>query len=254
MPLKSPITVVATSLLAAQALAVSVHNWWDVPSDFGNIAELQSSIRVPQGSDPIKTYWMANGFGNGYMGMQHNSDTERRILFSIWDDGQGSKVEPIRHGDNVTVGTFGGEGEGAQSYLVYDWKAGDTVYFRVQANVNEAEDYAEYTGYWGTDGQTWNLIASFRAEKQPYWLLEPYGFLENYGSDQSEIREGYYGNFVMINSNGQHHTPENFQFTHTDIFNEYREVWDQRLVEQGKEVYMRIDGPADQGAYPPAHH
>ncbi|KAI8377537.1 uncharacterized protein BYT42DRAFT_570640 [Radiomyces spectabilis] len=254
MPFKSLITIVATSLLAGQALAVSVHNWWNVPSDFGDIAELRSSIRVPQGSDPIKTYWMANGFGNGYMGMQHNSDTERRILFSIWDDGHGSKVEPIRHGKNVHVGTFGGEGTGGQSYLHHNWKAGDTVHFRVRANVSEAENYAEYTGYWGTDGKKWHLIASFRAENQPYWLEHPYGFLENYGSDQSKTREGYYGNFVMINSNGRRYTPKKFQFTNTDPSTEYREVWDQRLVKQHKEVYMRIDGPANQGAYPPKHH
>src|SRR5690606_21222867 len=43
-----------------------------------------SEITVPKGQDAIGSYFMANGFGEGYFGMQVNSDTERRVLFSVW--------------------------------------------------------------------------------------------------------------------------------------------------------------------------
>ncbi|MCH5600166.1 DUF5077 domain-containing protein [Niabella ginsengisoli] len=43
-----------------------------------------NEVTVPEGNDIIGSYFMANGFGEGYFGMQVNSDTERRILFSVW--------------------------------------------------------------------------------------------------------------------------------------------------------------------------
>ena len=37
--------------------------------------------------DPLWTYYMACGWHRGYFGMQVNSPTERRIIFSVWDSG-----------------------------------------------------------------------------------------------------------------------------------------------------------------------
>ena len=84
----------------------------------------------PAGFQPIGSYFMTNGFGEGYMGIQVNSPTERRILFSIWsgfDTNNPSEVpldfqvKLIEKGPNVTINAFGGEGSGGQSYLVYPW-------------------------------------------------------------------------------------------------------------------------------------
>lgn len=43
-----------------------------------------SELRVPKGLDTEGSYFMANGFNVGYFGMQVNSPTERRFLFSVW--------------------------------------------------------------------------------------------------------------------------------------------------------------------------
>ena len=40
--------------------------------------------------DPVTTYYMATGFARGYFGMQVNSLTERRIIFSVWDAANGT--------------------------------------------------------------------------------------------------------------------------------------------------------------------
>ena len=61
----------------------SVHLSFETPKD-KNIAWFYSELTVPAGSDAIGSYFMANGFGEGYFGMQVNSPSERRILFSIW--------------------------------------------------------------------------------------------------------------------------------------------------------------------------
>lgn len=49
-----------------------------------NVSYYYSEITVPTGSDKIGSYFMANGFGQGYFGIQVISATERRVLFSVW--------------------------------------------------------------------------------------------------------------------------------------------------------------------------
>jgi len=43
-----------------------------------------SELEVPEGEDPVGSYFMANGFQGGYFGMQVISETERRLIFSVW--------------------------------------------------------------------------------------------------------------------------------------------------------------------------
>ncbi|KAI8098652.1 uncharacterized protein BX664DRAFT_319276 [Halteromyces radiatus] len=251
--LSSTFALVASLLATSQLVSsTSTHNWWDTPNNFGNISQIESSIRVPQGSDPTNTYWMANGWDGGYMGMQHNSGTERRILFAVWDDGNGSQVKGIKKGKNVLVEGFGGEGTGSHARYLYNWTTGETVYFRVSAKVNYASRYTDYTGYWraeGVNNNKWNLVATFRAFDITKWLSGVYGFLENFGGDRSEIREGFYGNFTIKNVAGKVNKPSGVTYSHTtpeaDSNYEYKFV--------NGESYMRTDGPKDQGIYPPTN-
>ena len=89
-----------------------------------NIEWFYSEITVPEKNDVIGSYYMANGFGEGYFGMQVNSETERRVLFSIWspfttDDPRkipaDQKIILLKKGKNVYTGEFGNEGAGGQS-------------------------------------------------------------------------------------------------------------------------------------------
>ena len=88
---------------------------------------------------------MANGFKEGYFGIQVNSDKERRILFSIWspfttDDPKSIpdslKIVLLNKGKNVYTGEFGNEGSGGQSYLRFNWKADVTYKFLTQIKPN----------------------------------------------------------------------------------------------------------------------
>lgn len=249
------ITVAISTLLVAQQVScVSVHNWWNIPSGTGNIIEMVSSIRVPTGSDPTNTYWEANGFSVGYMGMQHNSGTERRILFSIWDNGKGSTVDLVKKAPNAIAEGFGGEGTGAHAYLKYDWKTQETVFFKVTSNVNTKRNGSTFSGYYSTDlGKTWKLVASFFANQQPYYLKGLYGFLENFGGDQSQIREGYYGNFTITSQDRKRQSITSVGFSHTEP-KSTSDVWMQKQnLGPNNEVYQRIDGPKDKGIFPPTN-
>ncbi len=91
-----------------------------------NIEWFYNEITVPKNNDVIGSYFMANGFGEGYFGMQVNSEKERRILFSVWSpfttDNPGAipedqKILLLKKGNGVYTGEFGNEGAGGQSFL-----------------------------------------------------------------------------------------------------------------------------------------
>lgn len=166
----------------------SVHLTYDLPKE-KEIEWFYNEINVPEGEDVIGSYFMANGFLDGYFGIQVISETERRILFSVWSpfDTQDPKEIPDDHkiillgkGDGVTTGEFGNEGSGGQSYKVYNWKA-DTTYKFLLKGVPAENNSTDYTAYFYTpEDNTWNLIASFRRPQGSRHLERLYSFLENF--------------------------------------------------------------------------
>ena len=118
----------------------SVHLNYQVPENI-NAKWYYNEVTVPENEDKIGSYFMANGFGEGYFGIQVNSASERRVLFSVWspfstDDPasipESHKIKMLKKGENVHTGEFGNEGSGGQSYLKYNWKAGTTYKFLLQ--------------------------------------------------------------------------------------------------------------------------
>jgi hypothetical protein len=61
----------------------SVHLNYRMP-EHTNAEWFYNEITVPVGNDVMGSYFMANGFAEGYFGIQVNSPVERRILFSVW--------------------------------------------------------------------------------------------------------------------------------------------------------------------------
>lgn len=174
----------------------SVHLTYEEPAN-KNITWFYNELTVPEGNDPIGSYFMANGFSSGYFGMQVNSETERRILFSVWsaydtqDPNQIPKeysVIPLGYGDGVTVGEFGNEGSGAQSYFVYNWKP-DTTYKFLLKGESKADNSIDYTAYfYAPEIGNWKLIASFR---RPFpvgkHLTRLHSFLENFATSAGAV-------------------------------------------------------------------
>lgn len=181
----------------------SVHLTYDLPKD-KEVEWFYNEINVPKGEDVIGSYYMANGFVDGYFGIQVNSETERRVLFSVWSpfDTQDPNEIPDDHkiillakGDGVTTGEFGNEGSGGQSYKVYNWKA-DTTYKFLLKGVPSENNSTDYTAYFYTpnDGK-WNLIASFRRPQGSRHLKRLYSFLENFVPATGNIsRKANYNN------------------------------------------------------------
>lgn len=162
---------------------------------------------MPSGFDPVASYYMANGFGQGYFGIQVNSLTERRVLFSVWsgfvtdDPTQIPKdytVSVDRIGPGVTNGTFGGEGSGAQTYLVFNWTAGQIYKFLTKAEP-QSISATTYTSWFNdptnTTNNGWRLISQMTRPKIQTYLKGIYSFIECFNPEKGNVtRMGYYGN------------------------------------------------------------
>jgi len=178
-----------------------------------NIEWFYNEITVPTDNDVIGSYFMANGFGEGYFGFQVNSETERRVLFSVWSPfntdnpkaiPEDQKIVMLRKGSDVYTGEFGNEGAGGQSYLKYPWKAGNTYRFLLQGKPIE-QNYTQYTAYFfAPEENKWRLIASFKRPKTSTYLKRLHSFLENFVPETGNItRMALYSNQWVMDSSGK---------------------------------------------------
>ncbi len=201
----------------------SVHLSYYPPETAADVLWFYNEINVPEGEDVIGSYFMANGFGEGYFGIQVNSPNERRILFSVWspyrtdnpdeipDD---QRITLLKKGQNVHAGKFGNEGSGGQSYKKFMWKAGTTYRFLLRGEPvkNNSTDYTAY--FYAPEKGEWELIASFRRPQTSTYLTRHHSFLENFIPDMGNIsRKGLYQNQWICDKNGLWHEMTRARFT-----------------------------------------
>lgn len=182
--------------------AASVHLVYPVGPGT-NIAAFYCEVTAVE--DPTATFYMACGWHRGYFGMQVNSPTERRIIFSVWDSGDEAvnrdkvadenRVTLVGKGEGVYSGDFGNEGTGGHSHLKYNWKTTDTQRFIVTAQPTN-ETFTLYSGYWfHPEKKAWMLISAWKAPKEGGWIKGPHSFSENFwGSNGHFPRKARYGN------------------------------------------------------------
>ncbi|MCY2953657.1 MAG: DUF3472 domain-containing protein [Planctomycetota bacterium] len=191
--------------------AASIHLMYPVPADT-NIAAFYCEVTAVE--DPTATFYMACGWHRGYFGMQVNSPTERRIIFSVWDSGgeavdrnkvaDEKRVKLVAKGGGVYSGDFGNEGTGGHSHLKYPWKTGETQRFIVTAQPTN-ETFTIFAGYWfHPDKQEWMLISAWKAPREGGWLKRPHSFSENFwGSNGHLLRKARFGSQSIRTPAGQ---------------------------------------------------
>lgn len=215
--------------------AASVHLWYDVPRAHRDDIEWFYCELTPK-TDPLWTYYMATGWHRGYFGMQVNSKTERRIIFSVWDSGNEAidrkkvktedLVQLMGKGEKVHAGGFGNEGTGGHSHLVHDWQIGDTVRFVVLAQPDGK--HTTYTGWFAHDkagkgAGEWQLVASFKAPRDGKHLHGLYSFSENFsGANGDRDRQCDYGNVWLRTKGGEWLAVRGAKFTHDGHGNKHR--------------------------------
>lgn len=150
------------------------------------------------------TYFEACGFEKGYFGIQELTDGKKVVLFSVWDPGvqndpksvaSDRQVKVIAQGQGVRVKRFGGEGTGAQSFLDYDWKIGQTCEFLVKASVDG--NHTAYAAYFRPADETaWRHLATF-STLSGKGMRGYYSFVEDFHRNRisaTEMRRARFGN------------------------------------------------------------
>lgn len=200
----------------------SVHMRYEIPNN-KQVTWFYNELKVPHNQDKLGSFFMANGCSEGYFGIQVNSETERRILFSIWsaystdnpnEIPEDYKVVNLGSGDGVTVGNFGNEGSGKQCYKRYFWKADTTYKFllKVTPSKNNSTDYTAY--FFSPEKNKWEFIASLRRPKTNTYLKNPHSFLENfYPNTGDQTRKVFLSNQWAYTTSNQWIELKNGKFT-----------------------------------------
>lgn len=201
----------------------SVHLNYKIPKEADDVVWFYNEMTIKKGQDVIGSYFMANGFNEGYFGIQVNSDTLRTVLFSIWspfktDDPKSipddQKIILLKKGKDVITAEFGNEGSGGQSRYLYNWKAGNTYKFltRIKPSKNNSTDYTAY--FYAPETGKWKLIASFRRPKTTTYLKRPHSFLENFIPAMGDIsRKVTYTNQWVFDKTGHWYELTEARFT-----------------------------------------
>ena len=180
----------------------SVHLGYPLPKE--DVEWFYNEVIVPEEGDIPSSYYMACGFGQGYFGMQNNSPHKRRVLFSVWspfetdnpaDIPDSLRVTLVKKGEGVHINDFGNEGSGGQSYMHYDWKAGERCRFLMGVRP-DGQGSTVYTAYFYDNHKSkWVLVASFKRPKTSTWYTGAHSFLENFNPTMGYInRKAYYTN------------------------------------------------------------
>lgn len=209
--LDGPATNDAHFNLKPRRNAASVHLRYPVPRGT-NVAAFYCEMTGLD--DPVHTYYMACGWHRGYFGMQVNSRTERRIIFSVWDSGNeavsrakvadSNRVMLVAKGESVYASDFGNEGTGGHSHLKYNWKTGEAQRFLVTAQPTNST-FTIFSGYWfHPEKQKWMLISSWRAPKDGGYLRSLYSFSEDFVGNNGHLRrKAFYANQWVQTDAGQ---------------------------------------------------
>lgn len=221
--LRGPAAAGAQANTAERRNASSVHLGYDIPRESRDDVQW-FYCELTARTDPLWTYYMATGWQRGYFGMQVNSATERRVIFSVWDAGNEAtdrskvgdddRVQLVAKGEGVVAEGFGHEGTGGHSHVVQDWHVGETCRFLLHARLDGT--HTIYTGWFRFgDATDWTLVASFRAPKDGQLLRGLYSFAENFsGANGDARRECEYGNLWLGTAGGAWLPVTSAKFSH----------------------------------------
>ena len=190
--------------------APSTHLWYQYPKD-STIAWFYNEVTVPVGVNSPNAYYMTNGFSGGYSGIQLNSPTERKFIFSVWSNYSTNDpkeipadyaITLIKKGKDVFTGEFGNEGSGGHSHLVYPWKQGVT--YKILIGAKPKGDHTIYSCYYfAPENGKWNLMAIWDKTKTEGKLFSGlYSFVENFGDNGNDFFKAEYGNQWICTPSG----------------------------------------------------
>jgi len=170
------------------------HLWWNLEGQkatclYGEVTVLATHPAVYF----CGANWHPGEPAGGYCGIQHNSMEERRTIFSIWDTTP--ELHPrITEADAATIlSRFGGEGTGAHTHMLWNWKQGETFQFFVRKQAGISPDTTD-TRYYLFDlrQKKWVHSATISSPNGGKKSVPTIGgglnsFLENFGGKDAAV-------------------------------------------------------------------
>ncbi len=222
--------------------APSIH--MDMVAPTGNMEYFYTEVTVPPGGDPLYSYFMTSGNGQGYAGIQTNSPTDRRFLFSIWSAAEESDPSTLRAKYNpklvrvcnqpqyrpgITYQVFGSEGVGGQSRINVMWETGKTykVLLRIRPHPDQAR-FPNSTLYkaWFHNGTEWLFMCEWRRQELqpgdkgvtvaqgPFWYTRASHFVEDFNGQMGyQLHQANFSNHWFITDQGAYVEPTGYVFS-----------------------------------------
>ena len=134
MRIPSVCVITPIALCLAAAGAGAQHLRWDIAGQteatalYGEVTVLATYPKIYY----CGANWHPGEPAGGYCGIQDNSATERRTIFSVWDTAPDLHPKTTEADALTLFNRFGGEGEGAHTHMLWPWKTGETFQFFVQ--------------------------------------------------------------------------------------------------------------------------
>ena len=191
--------VVGTALLLAPGRTGAQHLWWDTRK-LNDANCLYGEITVLATHHAIYycgANWHPGEPAGGYCGIQHNGPQERRTIFSIWDTAPTLHPRVTQADPKTIFNRFGGEGEGAHTHMLWDWKAGETFQFFVQKRPGAAPGTTDARYYiYDRGSKQWRHSATItcpNGDKQSKASVATIGggglasFLENFAGQDRDV-------------------------------------------------------------------
>ena len=179
---------VAFAFLLIGHKAEAQHLWWNLEGQkeatclYGEITVLATHPAIYY----CGANWHPGEAAGGYCGIQHNSATEKRTIFSIWDTTPALHPNVSEADPRTVFGRFGGEGEGGHTHMILPWKLGETFRFFVQKQPGMTPDTTD-TRFYIQEGNEaeWRHLATINNPNGGHKSVETLGgglnsFLENF--------------------------------------------------------------------------
>ena len=191
----------AATILGLSANVQAQHLWWDLQGQ-NDATCLYGEITV-LATHPAIYYcganWHPGEAAGGYCGIQHNSEKERRTIFSIWDTSPDLHPKVTEADPKALFNRFGGEGTGAHTHMLWDWKLGETFHFFVRKKPGAATDTTDTRFYvYDRDQKKWLHSATITNPNGGKKCVATFGgslnsFLENFaGKERSAPKLALY--------------------------------------------------------------
>ncbi len=142
-------SLTAAAVLSLSATATAQHLWWDLQGQedatciYGEITVLASHPAIYY----CGANWHPGEPAGGYCGIQHNSEQERRTIFSVWDTSPDLHPKTTAADPRTVFNRFGGEGEGGHTHMLWPWNLGETFQFFVQKSPGKTADTTDARYY-----------------------------------------------------------------------------------------------------------